>query len=977
MRQYDEAKSAHPDAILFFRMGDFYEMFNQDAVIASRALNLTLTSRNKGDPEEVPMAGVPHHAAAGYVAKLLALGHKVALCEQMADPSKVKGIVPRQVVRVVTPGLITDSEQLDARSNHYLVAVDAPGAAPAAAPTAAPGSESPVSLAAAPPQAFGLALLDLSTGELLAASIQGIASLLAELARADPREVLFAQGLEDLQRAASLAAPRAALRDDDPLDPSAVQQALDDALGEAGAEDALREHPPLALRAAARALRFARRCTPGAAIPVRRVAPYDPSGALRIDETAQTHLELVAASDGSKKGSLLEVIDTTVTPSGARALKRRLLAPLADVGLIRRRLDEVELFVTHARARTDLREALSAIGDLERLSVRAVLREATPRDLGALRDGLAASPRAIAAVQSIPEPAAGDLFGAGIDPVADVCARLTATLVDRPPTLAREGGLVRDGFDPDLDELRKIKTGGTELIVALEAKLRAQTNATSLRVRYTRVFGWYIEVTKTHLAKVPATWRRKQTIAGGERYTNDELDELADRIEHAETRALEREASIFESLLDGVAKSADRIRALARCLAGWDVAAALADVAHRNDYCRPEIDAGDAIVIRDGRHPVVERYAAAGRFVPNDTVLDLGGERLQLITGPNMAGKSTLMRQVAHIVILAQAGSYVPARSARIGLVDRILSRVGASDNVARGESTFMVEMRETASILREATRRSLVILDEIVRRPCDRVGGGRAHGGHRGVPGALRDALSRAHGSREDVGGGGELLGGGARARRGRGVPSQAHAWPCEPELWHCGGAPGGSSGGRSRAGEGHSHDARDGRGAPERQARDAPGSVEERSGPARFIRGPEVRGARGVAGGRDASGGGRGSLDAAGGASARGQAQGFGSSCRERAVAGSCGSIKAQRRALLTFALGLLIEPQLSEGLGDPLEPLSEAFFGEERVSNSKPVQVRGPVKMGVRVFNGDVLFCEPLAERLKIDRSRHLEP
>ncbi|HLM74796.1 MAG TPA: DNA mismatch repair protein MutS, partial [Polyangiaceae bacterium] len=489
MRQYDEAKTAHPDAILFFRLGDFYEMFNDDAVVASRALNLTLTSRNKGDPSEVPMAGVPHHAAAGYIAKLLALGHKVALCEQMADPSKVKGIVPRQVVRVVTPGLITDSEQLDARSNHYLVAVDALSSENAGN---AGGANS-----AAPPEspAFGLALLDLSTGELLAASIQGTASLLAELARADPREVLFAKGLEDLQRAASLAAPRAALRDDDPLDPSAVQQALDDALGEAGAEDALREHPPLAIRAAARALRFARRCTPGAAIPVRRVAPYDPSGSLRIDETAQAHLELVTASDGSKKGSLLEVIDTTVTPSGARALKRRLLAPLADVAGIRRRLDEVELFVTHARARSDLREALSAIGDLERLSVRAVLREATPRELGALRDGLAAAPRAIAAVQSIPEPAARDLVGAGIDPVGDLCARLTDTLVDRPPTIAREGGIVRDGFDPELDDLRKIKTGGTELIVALEAKLRAQTNATSLRVRYTRVFGWYIEVT--------------------------------------------------------------------------------------------------------------------------------------------------------------------------------------------------------------------------------------------------------------------------------------------------------------------------------------------------------------------------------------------------------------------------------------------------------------------------------------------------
>ncbi|WP_437329867.1 DNA mismatch repair protein MutS [Sorangium sp. So ce381] len=735
MRQYEDAKALHPDAILFFRMGDFYEMFNDDAVLVSRALNLTLTSRNKGEPDESPMAGVPHHAAHGYIARLLALGHKVAICEQCGDPSKIKGLVPRQVVRVVTPGLVTETEQLDARANHYLAAVDGGGA---------PRGDA---LGAGGP--YGLSLLDLSTGELSATSVPDAATLLAELARADPREALIARDLPDVRTAAASLACRAALRDDEELDSAQVAAILDDAAIEPISAAALAEHPLPAVRAAARALRFARRCSPGARIPVRRIAPHDTSGTLRIDETAQAHLELVRAADGGRRGTLLDVIDCTVTPGGARLLRRRLLSPLADLAGIRRRLDEVELFVSHPRARGELRQALGGVGDLERLSVRALLGEATPRDLGLLRDGLTAAPAAIAAVRSIPDlgkaASRGDdgaaargkdgvaargkdgaaaasgsepllAEAASLDVVADVCAELTAALIERPPPNTREGGIFREGYDKELDDARGVEKNATELILALEAKLRAQTGAPSLRVKYTRVFGWYIEVTRAHIAKVPETFRRKQTVATGERYTSDELDELADKIEHAGARALERETALFDRLRALVAKSEGRLRALARKLAAWDVAAALADVAHRNDYVRPHVTAGEALAIRDGRHPVVERYAAAGHFVPNDTRLDLSGERLWLITGPNMAGKSTLMRQVALIVVLAQMGSYVPAREAEIGLVDRILSRVGASDNVARGESTFMVEMRETAEILRDATRRSLVILDEIGR---------------------------------------------------------------------------------------------------------------------------------------------------------------------------------------------------------------------------------------------------------------------
>jgi DNA mismatch repair protein MutS len=708
MRQYLEAKSVQPDAILFFRMGDFYEMFHEDAKLASRLLNLTLTSRDKDQPDPIPMAGVPHHAAAGYIAKLLAQGQKVAICEQMADPSKVKGIVPRQVVRVVTPGTVTETDQLDARANLYLAAVDAGVAAPGAGAALADAHRK---------EGLGLSLLDLSTGELAASSVADAGALLAELARAEPREILFAPGLAEVRAAVSIALPRAVLRDDDPLDAAGVEAAVDESVVEPLFAAARKEHPLLAVRAAARVLRFAHRCTPGQLLPVRRIARHDPGGFLAIDETAQAHLELVHAADGGRTGSLLDVVDATITPAGARLLRRRLLAPLVDVHAIRARLDEVELFVAHPRSRADLREALAGVGDLERLSVRVALREATPRELGHLRDGLLASPRAVAAVRTIPDTQlAAELLGVDVDVVSDLAARLAAALVDRPPPHAREGGFTRDGFDPRLDELRSIKKNGAERVAELEGELRAQTAATSLRVKYNNVFGYYIEVTKSHLAKVPKEWRRKQTVAGAERYTNDALDDLADKIEHAESRALEIEAEIWKDLLAVAAAAAERTRKLARVLAAWDVAAALADLAHRNDYARPEIDAGDAVIIREGRHPVVERFAAAGRFVPNDAALDLAGERLWLVTGPNMAGKSTFMRQVALIVLLAQMGSYVPAKSARIGVVDRILSRVGASDNLARGESTFMVEMRETAGILRDATRRSLVILDEIGR---------------------------------------------------------------------------------------------------------------------------------------------------------------------------------------------------------------------------------------------------------------------
>ncbi len=713
MRQYREAKEAYPDAILMFRLGDFYEMFNEDAVLAARELQLTLTSRNKGAPEEVPMAGVPHHAAHDYIAKLVSRGYKVAICEQLGDPSKIKGLVPRKVVRVVTPGIITDAAQLDARENNFLAALDGEG------------NE----------QGNGLALLDLSTGELLAGEVETRAMLLAELARASAREVLLPETLDELKAALKHTLVRAPVRPDAPLSEVEVATCLDEAAAVPLAADAARDHSLAAMRAAARAVRFAMQTMPDTSLPVRRVGRLDPTDTMRIDETAQKHLELAQGTDGTRHGSLLEVIDATVTAGGARLLRRRLLAPLLDVAAIRRRLDSVELFVTHPRARQDLSTALKRIGDLERLAVRATLGEATPRDLGVIRDSLAALPDALAALRSIPlavpttssddraesadtpaRPNRDDVLNLKIDPLPALRERLTAALVDKPPPHGRDGGIVREGYDSELDELRQIRQSGTELLVALESQLREQTEISSLKVKYNRVFGWYIEVTKTHLAKVPEQWRRKQTLATAERYTNENLDELADKLLHAEERFGQREAVLYSELLATVADHAEALCRLAAAVAQWDVSACLAETAHRHDYAKPEIVDDDRLAFGDGRHPVVEQFVATGKFVPNDTALELAGERLLLITGPNMAGKSTLMRQVALNVILAQMGSYVAATHAHIGIVDRILSRVGASDNLARGESTFMVEMRETASILRDATSRSLVVLDEIGR---------------------------------------------------------------------------------------------------------------------------------------------------------------------------------------------------------------------------------------------------------------------
>ena len=692
MQQHARAKQAYPDAIVFFRLGDFYEMFGDDAVLVSRLLDLTLTSRNRGKPDEVPMAGVPHHAAHQYLARLLDLGHKVAICEQMADPSTVKGIVPREVVRVLTPGLITEGQHLDAKSNNWLAAVDSTEAG------------------------VGVALFDLSTGELLAAQLPNLAAGFGELARAGPREVLLGFESEadaDAAKEALAVMMAAVLRPDEELEESGVDAALGalapDAEGAA----------PAAKRAAARVLRFAQACHPGQALPIQRIARWEPDAAMALEATAQRHLELTESTSGVKQTTLLAVLDATASSAGGRLLRRRLLAPLTDVERIRRRHDLVELFVVHSRLREAAKAELGKVTDLERVVTRALLAEATPRDLGLLRDGLTAGGALVKLLVESSDAAMHDTLGIADGPpdvVLDVQEELSRALVERPPAQAKEGHIFAPGYDSELDELSQLAQSGAGAMVELEDRLRQELNISKLKVRYTRVFGWYVEIGKSHSGSVPKDFRRKQTVAAGERYTLPELDELSDRVEQAEAQQRQRELHLLKSLVSTVADAAERIRKLSARLSRWDVAVALAEVAHRYDYCRPEVDDSQALEIVEGRHPVVERLAALGRFVPNDVRLDVAQERLWLITGPNMAGKSTLLRQVALTAVMAQLGSFVPASSARIGVVDRVLSRVGASDDVARGESTFMVEMRETAEILHTATRRSLVILDEIGR---------------------------------------------------------------------------------------------------------------------------------------------------------------------------------------------------------------------------------------------------------------------
>jgi DNA mismatch repair protein MutS len=713
MRQYLEAKRQYRDAIVFFRMGDFYEMFYEDALVAARALDLTLTSRSKdADGGSIPMCGLPFHAAETYLTRLVKKGFRVAICEQVEDPRKAKGLVRREVVRVVSPGTFTEGDYLDAREPAFLLAI-----APAGFGSEQTSGASPRT--AQVPAVIGAALLDLSTGEFMAAEYagpDGHRALLDELAVLRPREIVIPSEapLDQIVPPVLRGNAGVTLVDGWTFDLESARRTLLQQLQTQSLEGFGLESHPAAVRAAGALVRYLQDTQKAELTHVREVVYKEHASRLVIDPLTIKHLELVESTEGGRTGSLLGEIDHTVTPMGARMLRSWLLRPLVALEPVRDRLDAVEDFAFRTTDRGKVRETLRGVGDVERLVARTALGTAGPRDLVALKTSLLAVPRLRGHLRDLQAPLITALV-AELDDVADVRDAIESTLIDAPGALARDGGYIRDGVDSELDDLRHISRSGKQVIADMETRERERTGISSLKVRYNRVFGYYIEVSKSNLHAVPDDYHRKQTIAGGERFITPALKDYEEKVLGADERILEREIELFEALRAKVGQEAPRIQDTARALASLDVLSALAEAAALNNYVKPHLHDGDEIAVADGRHPVVERHCS-DPFVPNDTHLDGSTRQLVILTGPNMGGKSTYLRQVALISVMAQAGSFVPAREAKLCMVDRVFARVGASDNIARGQSTFMVEMQETANILHTATSRSLVILDEIGR---------------------------------------------------------------------------------------------------------------------------------------------------------------------------------------------------------------------------------------------------------------------
>jgi len=724
MRQYLDAKQQHRDAILFFRMGDFYEMFYEDALLASRALDLTLTSRSRdADGTSIPMCGVPYHAADAYIARLVRKGLRVAICDQVEDPRKAKGLVRREIVRVVSPGTLTDASYLSAREPAFLMALSPADGTPR---PRGRDTGSPAPSAAA----VGVALIDVSTGEFTAADYEGpdgMQAFVDELGVLKPREVVVASdGSPDPAAAARAAAARwpmvAALGvpltpvDAWTFDAEAARRTLLDQLRTQGLEAFGLERRPAAVSAAGALLHYLQHTQKVELTHVRSIRYRHRADTLLIDPATLKHLEIIEGTEGGRAGSLLDELDRTVTSMGGRLLRNWLLGPLMSVEAILTRLDAVEQLAFRTIDRGRFRETIRPVQDLERLVARAALGTAGPRDLVSLKQSLAVIPHVRALCADLTAPLVRSL-ACELDELSDVRARIEAALIDEPPASARDGGFIRDGADVEVDGLREVSRSGKQVIAAMEAGERARTGIASLKVRFNRVFGYYIEVSKANLHAVPEDYRRKQTIAGGERFVTPALKAYEDKVLGADERIIEREIELFETLRRDVAAEAPRIQSSARALATLDVLAALAETATVNDYIKPHVHAGDEMLVVDARHPVVERRTRAGEaFVPNDVVLNGTSSQLVILTGPNMGGKSTYLRQAALLCVMAQLGSFVPAREAKLPMVDRIFARVGASDNIARGQSTFMVEMQETALILRAATSRSLVLLDEVGR---------------------------------------------------------------------------------------------------------------------------------------------------------------------------------------------------------------------------------------------------------------------
>jgi DNA mismatch repair protein MutS len=696
MRQYVDIKAEHQDCILLFRMGDFYEMFFEDAVTAARELELTLTSRNKGKEDSVPLCGFPYHAASPYITKLIGKGFKVAICEQVEDPKLAKGVVRREVVRVVTPGLVLDAENLNAGENNFLAAISQDG------------------------RTLGLAFLDISTGEFRVTEGEDRDFFMAQLAGLDFREIIVAENFPDKTVLGNLSAEGKRCRINtfpaDYFDRARALSLLREYFPETRLQEMAMEKHRAAAAAAGAVLRYVAETQKDHPGHINTIQWYETEGFLILDDIAKRNLELFATiADNRKKGSLFHVLDETVTSMGARRLRWWLAYPLAISGKIRERLAAVADIKEHHLLRERLRRALAGVSDLERLGARIAMGVANGRDLIALKSSLGSLPEVRAALSELTAPPLVSLSG-GIDEMPHIFDLIENAIVDEPPFTLREGGIIKEGYDPDLDALITVTRDGKRWIARLEEDERKRTGINSLKVGFNSVFGYYIEVTKANSASVPGDYVRRQTLVNAERYVNQKLKEYEDTVLNAEERRREREYLLFLQVRDRIAAEIRGLQTTASALAELDALASLAEVAERYNYCCPLVDEEDRIEIGDGRHPVVERMALTDGFVPNDVLLDLDRNRFIVITGPNMAGKSTYIRQVALIVLMAQMGSFVPAARARIGIVDRIFTRVGAADDLARGQSTFMVEMNEVANILTHATPRSLIILDEVGR---------------------------------------------------------------------------------------------------------------------------------------------------------------------------------------------------------------------------------------------------------------------
>ena len=704
MQQYREIKARHQDAILLFRMGDFYEMFYEDAEVASRVLGLTLTSRNNGGASDVPLAGVPVRAVSDYLRRLVQQGFRVAICEQVEDPRLAKGIVRREVVETITPGAAFSDDLLEVGRNNFLCALHREG------------------------ETIGIAAADVSTGafHLVTAPLRDASAVLARFA---PREVLVARGESVVGAEGPLHADGALVteRDGWEFDASIAGEELTRHFGIHSLEGfGISGETSAAVGAAGALLRYVRELQPAGVPQLARPVMEHAGGVMPLDEMTRRNLELVESLRGEgdqpngraaaeRAGTLLGVFDRTQTPMGARLLRQWLLAPLLSRAAIDARLDAVGALVDHPVTRATLREALDGVRDVERLGSKAASGRATPRELGALGDSLARLPRVEEAVRGLAPHGALGTIVARWDDGGDLASLVGGSLVDRPPATIGDEDAIRPGVDAALDELRALRDGGKDAIARIQSAERERTGITSLKVGYNKVFGYFIEITNANRHLIPSDYQRRQTLTGAERYVTPALKEYEEKVLTATERIEVRERELFDALRSRVGGEIRRLQAIAALVAELDVLSTFAEVAAAERYVRPEMTEGFDLEIVAGRHPVVERMMPRDKFIPNDVSLSEDA-RMIILTGPNMAGKSTILRQIGLIVLIAQVGSFVPASRARIGIVDRIFTRVGASDNLVRGQSTFMVEMSETSAILHTASARSLILLDEIGR---------------------------------------------------------------------------------------------------------------------------------------------------------------------------------------------------------------------------------------------------------------------